>query len=107
MLRQNDLTFSQFSQRPKEHVVESFKNIATVGVHCWNIKILFSSFVKKLYFRRYFSGWLLSIEFKFNLKKFISAVVLLKCKSFIQYRTEIRLGNLTSPVSRQAFFHVS
>ena len=54
MLRQNDFTFSQFSQRPKEHIVESFKNIATVGVHCWNIKDTFLEFCQKTVFQKIF-----------------------------------------------------
>ena len=61
-----------FEKKTKESVVGTFKNICTVAVHYWDIKDAFAGFwhtQKKI--RKHFSGWLLSIEFKVYLGKFI------------------------------------
>ena len=47
--------------------------------------------------RQSHSGWLLSLEFKVYLEKFI---LLHRCKCFKQYQDTICLGTQTSPVSR-------
>ena len=52
---------------------------------------------KKSFYRRHFSGSLLSLEFKLHLKRFVSAselAPLLIYKSFIYYRAETRLTGL-------------
>ena len=62
---------------------------------------------KKSFYRRHFSGSLLSLEFKLDLKRFISAselAPLLIYKSFIYYRAETRL---TGPVLPDSSYRTS
>ena len=60
-------------------VVETFKNISTVGVHCGYIKDAVVRFHQQIFekkkkkFRRHVRGWLLSLQFKVYLKKFITS----------------------------------
>ena len=61
----------------EDHVVGTSKNICTVAVHCWYIKDIFTGFFqqvlerKYIYFNRYFSWSILSLEFKVYLGTFI------------------------------------
>ena len=38
-----------FENNPKESVVETFKNISKVGVHCWCIKDTFAWFCQQIF----------------------------------------------------------
>ena len=57
------LFFKCFEKKQKEFVVETFKNVSTVGVHCWCIKDAFAEFCwliseknNQKYFKRHNSG---------------------------------------------------
>ena len=57
------------------YVVGTFKNTYRVAVHCRYIKHAFAGLCQQIFeknnFRRHFSDWLLSLEFKVYFEKFI------------------------------------
>ena len=64
-----------FEKKTKEFVCGTLKNICTVAAHCWYIKNAFAGYCQLIFekncFRIHFSGWMLSLELKVYLEKFI------------------------------------